>query len=78
MLKYRSFELSVNLDMVLSHYRIEHPNVRYLQVGAFDGVSGDPIYPLVERHALQGIVAQGYRVAPSGSDTLAYRATAKL
>jgi FkbM family methyltransferase len=44
--------------MVLSHYRIEHPQVIYLQVGAFDGVSGDPIYPLIERHRLQGIVVE--------------------
>ncbi len=58
MLKYRTFELSLDLDMVLSHYRVEHPKVRYLQVGAFDGVSGDPIYPLIERHALQGIVIE--------------------
>ncbi len=58
MLKYRTFELSLDLDMVLSHYRVEHPNVRYLQVGAFDGVSGDPIYPLIERHALQGILIE--------------------
>jgi FkbM family methyltransferase len=58
MLKYRSHELSVDLDMVLSHYRIEHPTVRYLQVGAFDGVSGDPIRPLIERHGLQGILIE--------------------
>jgi len=58
MLKYRTFELSLDLDMVLSHYRVEHPNVRYLQVGAFDGVSGDPIYPLIERHGLRGIVIE--------------------
>jgi FkbM family methyltransferase len=58
MLKYRAFELSLDLDMVLSHYRVEHPRVRYLQVGAFDGVSGDPIYPLIERHGLQGIVIE--------------------
>jgi FkbM family methyltransferase len=58
MLKYRTFDLSLNLDMVLSHYRVEHPKVRYVQVGAFDGVSGDPIYPLIERHALQGIVIE--------------------
>ena len=58
MLKYRTFELSLDLDMVLSHYRVDHPKVRYLQVGAFDGVSGDPIYPLIERHALEGIVIE--------------------
>ncbi len=58
MLKYRSFQLSLDLDMVLSHYRIEHPKVCYLQVGAFDGISGDPIYPLIDRHALHGILVE--------------------
>jgi FkbM family methyltransferase len=58
MLKYRTVQLSLDLDMVLSHYRIEHPNIRYLQVGAFDGISGDPLYPLIKRHALQGIVIE--------------------
>jgi FkbM family methyltransferase len=58
MLEYQAHQLSVNLDLVLSHYRIEHSEVRYLQVGAFDGVAGDPIYPLIERHHLQGIVLE--------------------
>jgi FkbM family methyltransferase len=57
-LRYRASELSLDLDMVLSHYRVERPEVRYLQVGAFDGVSGDPIYPLIERHGLRGIVIE--------------------
>jgi FkbM family methyltransferase len=63
MLKYRAFQLSLDLDMVLSHYRVEHPNVRYLEVGAFDGIVGDPIYPLIERHALQGILIEPQRDA---------------
>jgi FkbM family methyltransferase len=57
-LKRRSSQLGLDLDMVLSHYRVTHPQVRYLQVGAFDGVSGDPIYPLIERHGLQGILIE--------------------
>lgn len=58
MLRYREFELSPNLDMVLSHYRITHPDVRYLQIGAFDGIAGDPIYPLIERHGLRGLLVE--------------------
>jgi FkbM family methyltransferase len=57
-LKRRSSQLCLDLDMVLSHYRVTHPEVRYLQVGAFDGISGDPIYPLIERHGLQGILIE--------------------
>jgi FkbM family methyltransferase len=58
MLKYRSSQLSLDLDMVLAHFRVEHPRVRYLQVGAFDGVSGDPIFPLIERHQLRGVLVE--------------------
>lgn len=48
----------MNLDFVLSHYRLSHPDVRYLQIGAFDGVHGDPIYPLIEKHRLRGILLE--------------------
>ena len=61
--KYRTSELSLNLDMVLSHYRVSHSLIRYVQVGAFDGVSDDPIYPLIEKHALQGILIEPQRDA---------------
>lgn len=56
-------ELRLTLDMVLSHYRVNHPDVSYLQVGAFDGVAGDPIYPLIERHNLRGVLVEPQRPA---------------
>lgn len=58
MLNFRSAELKVDLDFVLSHYRIDHPDVSYLQIGAFDGVQGDPVYPLITRHGLRGILVE--------------------
>ena len=57
-LGYRASELIINLDFVLSHYRLTHPEVRYVQVGAFDGIHSDPIYPLIERHGLRGILVE--------------------
>jgi FkbM family methyltransferase len=54
-------EPPTTLDMVLSQYRQTHPQVRYLEVGAFDGVSGDPIFPLIEKYGLRG-----YLVEPQG------------
>ena len=54
-------EPRVTLDTVLAHYRQAHPEIRYLEVGAFDGVSGDPIYPLIEKYGLKG-----YLVEPQG------------
>jgi len=58
MLNYRSAELKLDLDFALSHYRIEHPDVCYLQIGAFDGIQGDPVYPLIVRHSLRGILVE--------------------
>lgn len=57
-LQYRSAELKMDLDFVLSQYRVEHPNVCYLQIGAFDGVQNDPVYPLIQRHRLRGILLE--------------------
>ena len=51
-------QLGFTLDMLLSHYRQTHPEVCFLQVGAFDGVSADPIYPLVEKHHLRGYLIE--------------------
>lgn len=51
-------ELSVTLDLILSHYRQFHPKVSFLQIGAFDGVSGDPLYPLIEKHGLSGVLVE--------------------
>ncbi|HZS60998.1 MAG TPA: FkbM family methyltransferase [Gemmatimonadaceae bacterium] len=56
-------ELRLTLDMVLAHYRMQHPNVCYLQIGAFDGIAGDPIYALIDRHALRGILVEPQRRA---------------
>jgi FkbM family methyltransferase len=58
LVNYRQAQLQPDLDMVLSHHRLRHPQVRYLQIGAFDGVSGDPIYPLIDRHQLKGILVE--------------------
>lgn len=51
-------ELRVELDLLLSHYRQNHAHVFLLQVGAFDGVSGDPLYSLVEKHHLRGVLIE--------------------
>ncbi len=58
MLNYRAAELKLDLDFVLSHYRVDHADVSYLQIGAFDGVEGDPVYPLIARHKLRGILLE--------------------
>lgn len=63
LVKYRDSQLSISLDMIVSHYRVNHQRVCYLQVGAFDGISGDPVYPLIEKHGLRGILVEPQRDA---------------
>jgi FkbM family methyltransferase len=58
LLRHPEGELQLDLDMVLSHFRLEHPQVTMLQIGAFDGISDDAIYPLVEKHALSGVLVE--------------------
>jgi len=59
--KYRRSQLTVSLDMILSHCRASHPDVCFLQVGAHDGMSGDPIFSLIEKHKLHGILVEPQR-----------------
>jgi FkbM family methyltransferase len=51
-------ELEVTLDWVLAAYRRTNPEIFFLQVGAFDGLSGDPLYPLIEKYSLKGILVE--------------------
>jgi FkbM family methyltransferase len=65
-LKYREFQLKIDLDFVLSHYRLTHPEisyVRYVEVGANDGVLGDPVFPWIEKHHLRGVLIEPQRDA---------------
>jgi FkbM family methyltransferase len=51
--------LRLSFDHVLSHFLLRHPTIPYfLQVGAFDGVSGDPLYPYVKRGLLKGCLVE--------------------
>jgi FkbM family methyltransferase len=54
----RQVEIELTLDLILSHYRLRHPDVYFLQVGANDGVTFDPIFPLIERHSLKGTLIE--------------------
>jgi FkbM family methyltransferase len=54
-------ELEVTLDSVLSDFGSTHPNTYFLQVGAFDGISTDPLYPLIDKHALRGVLVEPQR-----------------
>ncbi|MGI9603271.1 MAG: FkbM family methyltransferase [Acidimicrobiales bacterium] len=44
------------LDAVIAPYL--HPDFFFLNIGACDGVMGDPVYPLVRRHHWRGIAVE--------------------
>jgi FkbM family methyltransferase len=54
----REASLEVTPDLVLSHYRLKKSHIFFLQVGAFDGVTYDAIFPLVERYQLHGVLVE--------------------
>src|SRR5438552_1031180 len=56
-------DLGVTLDRLLANYRHGHSEICFLQVGAFDGVLGDPIYPLIEKYDLRGYLLEPQRDA---------------
>ena len=65
-LKYRASELRMNLDFVLCHYRLTHPEISYIgyvEVGANDGVTADPVFHLIGKHHLRGVLIEPQRDA---------------
>jgi len=53
-------ELGVSLAMVAEHYLAHHRHEGFffVQIGAFDGTTNDPIRPLVERHRWNGVLVE--------------------
>jgi len=52
-----SSELNL-LEVVLAHYAQGRSPVRFLQVGACDGVLADPLFPLVQRYRMSGVLIE--------------------
>ncbi len=52
------FSIRVSLNMLLSELLLEKGEVFFIQVGAYDGISGDPIHQLVKKYELKGILLE--------------------
>lgn len=52
------FSIHVSLRMLLAELLLDKDEVFFIQVGAYDGVSGDPIHQLVKKHGLKGILLE--------------------
>lgn len=51
-------ELRLNVEQIIAHRFLERGRFFFVQIGAFDGKSGDPIYRLVQAHGWPGIVVE--------------------
>jgi FkbM family methyltransferase len=53
----------VDLDDVLSRYRSKRDRLLFMQVGAFDGISGDPLFSRIQRYCMDGVLIEPQRDA---------------
>lgn len=56
--QHPELEVDNALSMVVAELNISHHEFFFVQIGAFDGVTGDPIYDLVRRHHWQGVLVE--------------------
>jgi FkbM family methyltransferase len=50
--------IPISLEFFVSHLMLFQPKLVFLEIGANDGVTNDPIYPLVKRFGWTGIVVE--------------------
>lgn len=46
------------LDLIVQDYRQQHPEMFFVQIGAHDGSSADPVSPLIRKYHWQGILVE--------------------
>jgi FkbM family methyltransferase len=56
--RFPSAELAVSLDFVLADYLRKRSDVSFVQIGGFDGRSGDPLFPYVTRFHWKGLIVE--------------------
>lgn len=53
-----SAELKVTFDLILADYARRTPDVCFVQIGGFDGRSGDPLYPFITDLHWKGVIVE--------------------
>lgn len=56
--RYPEARLDINLDHVVAHRMLQSPGFYFVQIGAFDGRTGDPIYKHVQRNSWRGVLVE--------------------
>lgn len=57
------YEMSGALEFVIAHHGRPANDFFFIEIGAFDGVTADPIYDLVRRHGWRGVLVEPQREA---------------
>ncbi|MBV7327650.1 FkbM family methyltransferase [Chloroflexi bacterium TSY] len=55
-LRDRSRELAVTLDLLVAHLLTRQDQCIFVQIGAYDGISVDPMHPIIVKYGLQGVL----------------------
>jgi hypothetical protein len=51
--------MELSFEHLLNHLILHHAKALYfVQIGAFDGISGDPLYPFVKQGFLKGCLVE--------------------
>jgi FkbM family methyltransferase len=62
LLERPELELEPTLELVAAEHMLDvGPELFFVQIGAFDGQTNDPIHELVERHGWRGVLAEPQR-----------------
>jgi FkbM family methyltransferase len=56
--QYPEARLRINLDYVAAHRMLHSPEFYFVQIGAFDGRTNDPICEHVRRHGWRGVLVE--------------------
>ena len=56
-------EITNVLDFVVAHYGRPQDDFFFVQIGAFDGVTADPLYHLIRKHGWRGVLVEPQREA---------------
>lgn len=55
---FADHKLQIDLEYIIAHRILKNKNFYFVQIGANDGVTDDPIYKLVSEHKLKGLLVE--------------------
>lgn len=56
-------ELTLSLEYIVAHYALTNPDAFFVQVGAYDGTSNDPLLHIVQHYGWKGVLVEPQNLA---------------